>query len=331
MKIVVVGSGAIGSLYGAFLSTLEENEVVLVGRNPHVAAIRSNGLRIRGVMGEHLFHLKAVDDASEVEEADLILLTTKTYDTIAAITAAKHLVDKGTYILLIQNGLGTEYRVAENLGTSRVLRATTCMGAIRTEPGVVIATGCGLTELGSRNPENDEFVGKVTQMLMDCGFEVRASSNIEGVVWTKTLVNCGINPVGALTGMTNGEVYRNPQLRDLVIRLVEEAVKIVNALGIELTTEDPVRYTLGTAKATGNNINSMLQDIRAGKKTEIDSITGEIIRLGKELGIDTPSNESVYALIKAIESKYLTEGAQRSEVVPLRVDELVETLTTSST
>ena len=92
MKIVVVGSGSIGSLYGAFLSTIDDNEVILVGRNPHVAAISTLGLRIQGIMGEHQFHLNAVEDASEIEDADLILLTTKTYDTIPAIKTAKHLI-----------------------------------------------------------------------------------------------------------------------------------------------------------------------------------------------------------------------------------------------
>ena len=329
MKIVVVGSGSIGSLYGAFLSTIDENEVILVGRNPHVSAIRTKGLLIQGIMGERKFHLNAVEDASEIDEADLILLTTKTYDTIPAIKTAKHLIDKGAYVMLIQNGLGTEQQVAEELNTTRVLRATTCMGAIRVRPGVVEKTGCGLTELGSRYPENYAYVLEMTEMLRKCGFDVRASDNIEGVVWTKTLVNCGINPVGALTGFKNGEVYKNQELRGLVIRLVEEAVEIVNALGIELTTEDPVRYALGTAKATGDNINSMLQDILAGKKTEIDSITGEIIRLGKELGIETPSNESVYALIKAIEAKYLTDGEAATEHKPLKIKELVDSLTTS--
>lgn len=328
MKIVVVGSGAIGSLYGAFLSTVADNEVILVGRNPHIAAIRANGLTIRGVMGEHIFHLNAVDNASEVTDADLILLTTKTYDTLSAIHTAKHLIEKGAYILIIQNGLGSEEHVAKAFQTTRVLRATTCMGALRTEPGMVTATGCGLTEIGSRFPENMDFVDRMTEMLRICGFDVRSSTNIEGVVWTKTLVNCGINPIGALTGLTNGEIYKSSKLRQLIIKLVEEAVKIVNALGVELTTDDPVRYALGTAKATGNNINSMLQDIIARKRTEIDAITGEIIRLGKELGIETPSNDIVYTLIKAIEAKYL-EDSTRPPVQYLNIEELLDTMTTT--
>ncbi|MHA2160137.1 MAG: ketopantoate reductase family protein, partial [Candidatus Thorarchaeota archaeon] len=107
------------------------------------------------------------------------------------------------------------------------------------------------------------------------------------------------------------------------------AVQVVKALGVELTTDDPVRYALGTAKATGDNINSMLQDLRAGKRTEIDAITGEVIRLAKELGIDTPSSESVYALVKAIESKYLDEGETVSDSDIFEIDELVRTITTS--
>jgi 2-dehydropantoate 2-reductase len=327
LKIVVVGSGAIGSLYGAFLSKIKDNEVILVGRAPHVTNIRKNGLVIKGVLGTHAFRLHATEDVSEITEADLVVVTTKTYDTITAAESARHLIEGGAYVLLIQNGLGTEDAVAEALQTTRVLRATTCMGALQNEPGVVIATGCGLTEIGSRYPENWEVVDKLTEMLRSAGFEVRSSKNIEGVVWTKTLVNCGINPVGALTGLSNGEVYKNQALRSLVVRLVEEAAKIVEALGVELTTDDPVRYALGTAKATADNINSMLQDMQSCKRTEIDSITGEIIRLGKELGIETPSNESVYALIKAIESKYL-ESEDEAPSKPIEVDELVKAVTT---
>ncbi len=327
MKIVVVGSGAIGSLYGAFLSRLKDTEVILVGRNPHISAIQSDGLMINGILGEHIFRLKAMKHASEIDKADLVILTTKTYDTLIAAQSAKHLIDGGAAVLLIQNGLGTEELVAKALNTTKVLRATTCMGALRTTPGVVTATGCGLTEIGSRYPENYELVERLTEMMKQVGFDVRSSDNIEGVVWTKTLVNCGINPVGALTGLSNGDVYRNKALRGLIVRLVEEAVQVVKALGIELTTDDPVRYALGTAKATGNNINSMLQDLQAGKRTEIDAITGEVIRLAKLHGIETPSSEAVYALVKALESKYLEEGKKMTEMDVLAIDELVEAIT----
>jgi 2-dehydropantoate 2-reductase len=327
MKIVVVGSGAIGSLYGAFLSRIEDTEVILVGRNPHVSAIQTIGLNIKGILGDHVFKLEAMQSASEVDNADLVIVTTKTYDTVTAAISAKHLIDAGASMLLIQNGLGTEELVAKALNTTKVLRATTCMGALRTSPGVVTATGCGLTEIGSRYIENYDLVEKLSLMMKEVGFDVRTSENIEGVVWTKTLVNCGINPVGALTGLSNGDVYKNKALRGLIVKLVKEAVQVVEALGIELTTDDPVRYALGTAKATGDNINSMLQDLQAGKRTEIDAITGEVIRLAKQFGIETPSSEAVYVLVKALESKNLKEGKELEETDILAIDDLVEAIT----
>ncbi|MCK5151618.1 MAG: 2-dehydropantoate 2-reductase [Candidatus Thorarchaeota archaeon] len=326
MKIVVMGSGAIGSLYGGFLSLSESNSVTLVGRNPVVEAIRARGLIIKGVMGNHTITIDAVTDPSSIDSADLVLITTKTYDTVRAAKSIKHLVDKGAYVMPIQNGIGTETLVADVLDTTRVLRATTCMGAIIHPPGVITATGIGITEIGSKYSENLPMVSKVADMLQDAGFNVRASDNIQGVVWTKTIVNCGINPVGALTDMSNGEIHNNIALRYLVVRLVEETAAVADALGVELTTDDPIRYALGTAKATSENINSMLQDIRARKKTEIDSITGAVIRFAEELGIETPVSKTVYSLVKAIESRYLTDEEISDDEVQMAVEELVESI-----
>ncbi|TXT57607.1 MAG: 2-dehydropantoate 2-reductase [Candidatus Thorarchaeota archaeon] len=327
MKIVVMGSGAIGSLYGGFLTLNSEHNVTLVGRKPHIDAIASHGLKITGVMGTHVVYPDTTTDPSSIEDADLVLITTKTYDTVTAAKRVSHLVERGAYVMVLQNGIGTEKEIAESLDTKRVIRGTTCMGAIRTGPGKVKVTGTGLTEIGSHFPSNYGFIPIISEMLRSAGFDVKVSDNIEGVVWTKTLVNCGINPIGALTGLTNGEVYENQDLRGLIVQLVEEAVLVVEALGINLTTEDPVRYALGTAKATSSNINSMLQDIRAGKLTEIDSITGKIINYAKELGIPTPASETVYALVKALEAKCIAESDYREES-SLDIDKLMKSIST---
>ncbi len=326
MKIVVMGAGAIGSLYGGLLELKYPGSVTLIGRDPLVESVRDRGLVIEGVMGTHQIEVEVTDDPTTVEFADVVLITTKTYDTLSAARSIEHLIQKGAYLVVLQNGIGTEIAVAEAMKTTRVIRATTCMGALMVAPGKIYATGRGITEIGSRYSENMEMVHKIADLLQDAGFDVRTSKNIEGVVWTKTIVNCGINPIGALTGMTNGEIHGNPILRNLVIKLVEETVSVANALGIELTTDDPVRYTLGTAKATSDNINSMLQDLRLRKRTEIDAITGAIIQMAKELELYTPVSESVYALIKAIESKYLEEGEIPDEAITMAVDELLSTI-----
>jgi 2-dehydropantoate 2-reductase len=322
-----MGSGAIGSLYGGLLSLSGEEVTLLVGRKPNVDAINERGLKIKGVLGEYTLPFNATQKSEDIESADLVLITTKAYDAVEAARRMRHLAKNGTYFLVLQNGIGTEKKVAEVLESRRVLRATTCMGAIMTGPGEVTATGIGITEVGSHFPENQEMVEKVVAIMRDAGFNVVSSQNIEGVVWTKTIVNAGINPIGALTGMTNGEVYNDTRLRQLVVRLVEETALVAEALGIELTTNDPVRYALGTAKATSDNINSMLQDIRCCKQTEIDAITGEVIRLAKEFGIETPLSESVYALVKALESKVTKLEKRADKLPPLSVDEVEKAIT----
>ncbi len=326
MRIVIMGAGAIGSLYGGLLALRYPGSVTLVGRSPLVEQVRTHGLHIEGVMGSHIVSVDATDNASSIKSADIVLVTTKTYDTVAAAKAVKHLVDNGSYLVLVQNGLGTEVAVSEALNSTRVIRATTCMGALMTTPGNLHVTGRGLTEIGSRYPENIGMIRNIADLFQSAGLDVKISDNIEGVVWTKTIVNCGINPIGALTGMTNGEIHRNPALRELVIRLVEETAAVAKALGVELTTDNPVRYTLGTAKATAENINSMLRDIQLRKRTEIDSITGAVIWMGKELGIATPVSETVYALIKAIESKYLAGTELSNDVAVMAIDELLGTI-----
>jgi 2-dehydropantoate 2-reductase len=323
MHIVVMGAGAIGCLYGGILSLANPGTVTLVGRDPMVEAVKKNGLQINGVLGTHTVRVQATTDPSTISSADLIMITTKTYDTLVAAKSIRHLLKRGAYIVIVQNGIGTEIAVADALKTTRVLRATTCMGALIPTPGTVHITGRGLTEIGSHYEENMDMVLKLAEVLRVAGFDVKTSDNIEGVVWTKTIVNCGINPIGALTGMTNGEVHSNLSLRRLVIRLVEETASVAEAMGIKLTTEDPVRYTLGTAKATSANVNSMLQDIRLKKRTEIDAITGAVILLARELGIKTPVSESVYALIKAIESKYLEKHEDTDQAITMAVEQLM--------
>ena len=324
VDVVIMGSGALGSLYGGLIQLTDRASVTLVARPRHVEAIRERGLRIKGVLGKHLIDIKAVSNPRKIKHADLVFITTKSYDTRKAAQELKHLVDGDTYFVCLQNGIGTEELVSHELNTRKILRATSCMGAMMAGDGEVMVTGTGITEVGTHYEENFEAVDYVVRLLRDASFEASSSEDIESVVWTKTIVNCGINPVGALTGLTNGEVYKDRDLRTLVINLVEEAARVAEALDIELNTDDPVRYTLGTAKATSENINSMLQDILNGKRTEIDFITGEIVRKAEELGLETPFSKSMLALVRALERKHQAGEDSKSRAPILRPKQLVE-------
>jgi 2-dehydropantoate 2-reductase len=329
MKIVIMGAGAIGSLYGGLLSLKGGHEVILVGRQHHVTAIKSHGLRIKGVLGDHTIYLDATTEPCDIQDVDYIFLTTKTYDTANAAECIHPLVENGAYVILLQNGIGTEQIAADVLGSRRILRATTCMGSIITGDGEVTCTGEGITEIGSHFPENKDIVEAVAAMLEGVGLETHACNNIESVVWTKAIVNCGINPIAALTGLTNGEVYADMHLRKLIVNLVTETSQVAHALGINLTTDNPIRYVLGTAKATGANINSMLQDIKSHKRTEIESITGYVVKCARELGIKTPFSDAIYGLIKALESRQMREVSGRTEDSTLTSEELLKALSMS--
>lgn len=324
LRVTIMGSGALGSLYGGLIQLAGMASVTLVARPRHVQAIKERGLRIKGVLGKHSVDIEATSDPTEIENADLVFITTKSYDTREAARELKHLADGNTYFICLQNGIGTEELVAEELNTRKVLRATSCMGAMMTGKGEVAITGTGITEVGSHYEENSQKVDEVVKLLQDASFEASNSDDIEAVVWTKTIVNCGINPVGALTGLTNGEVYKDRELRGLVINLVEEAAKVAEKLDIDLNADDPVRYTLGTAKATADNINSMLQDIMKGQKTEIDYITGEIVRKAEGLGLETPYSKSVLALVRALERRRQAEDSNSKKLPVIRAERLVD-------
>ncbi|MEM2143671.1 MAG: ketopantoate reductase family protein [Candidatus Thorarchaeota archaeon] len=322
---MVMGAGAIGSLYGGLLSQAGA-DVTLVGRPIHMNAISSNGLRLKGLVGDHTSYPEARTTANGIDHADFVFVTTKAYDTHTAVRDIRHLSDSGAYVLVLQNGLDSEIAAAEILQTRRVLRATTCMGAVVTAPGEVTVTGLGLTEIGTHYPENRPQMEQVADLLRYASLEVRLSDNVDGLVWTKTIVNCGLNPVAALTGLRNGELYNNPLLRRLVVRLVEEATAVAMAMGVKLTTDDPVRYTLGTAKATFQNINSMLQDLLNGRRTEIDAISGSVIRLARQFDVPVPVTESVYALVRAIESTIIADRSRR-RIPFMTVPELASAIT----
>jgi len=295
----VLGAGAIGSLFGGFLAK-EGNDVVLVGRERHVNAIQQKGLMIRDGV-EYVVKVKAVTAVDQVETPlDLILLTVKAYDTRQAILEVNDLMDEKTTLFCLQNGLGTEEIASELI--ENPLRGVTSNGSLLVKPGVIAHTGRGDTILGEQDGRVTQRMKRIADTFTQAGLNTRITDNIQGVVWMKTLVNSGINPFGALTGMTNGELIREPSLKGLMIRTVEEGVRVAEKMGINLEG-DPVDLTLQTAERTANNRNSMLQDILRSKRTEIDFINGAISEQGRRNRVPTPINDVLTGLIRTLEHK----------------------------
>lgn len=296
MRALVMGAGSIGSLFAAFLAR-QGWRVAIVARRPHVEAVRAGGLRVEGPLGSFTARVEAYEDAGRLKEPpDVVLITVKAYDTRQASLQVRHLVELGAVPVCLQNGLGVEEEASQALG-ARAFRAVTSNGAMLSGPGLVKHTGVGETLIGAGHPALEELA----DALSASGLPAKTVEDVEGVVWLKTLINAGINPLGALTGLRNGELLEVGWLRELMRGVVEEGRGVALKKGVALS-EDPVEATFRVARATANNKNSMLQDLERGRRTEVDYINGAIAREAEGLGMEAPLNRALTLLIKAMEA-----------------------------
>lgn len=298
MRIYVLGAGSIGSLFGGLLSRAG-HDVVLIGREEHVNAVNERGLRIRGKGIEELVvHPKASTHAPG-ESPDLLILSTKAYSTKTALECASSCIGENTWVLSIQNGLGNEDLALKY--TRNVLGGITTNGAAMERWGVVRWTGKGITRIGIYPRGENDFVRDVVRAFNDAGIKTEASTNIIGWKWIKAIVNSAINPVGALLGVKNGYLLENEYLQGILVEVVREGCQVAQQLGVEFE-EHPIEVMIDTLERTRDNYNSMLQDIKRGKKTEIDYINGKIVEHAESIGLRAPMNELLVALIKGKEN-----------------------------
>jgi len=290
MNIIVLGAGAIGSLYGAKLSKL--NDVTLVARQKHINKINNDGLKIVGIE-ENVYKLKATAKIENIENNTLILLTTKVHDNKKAIDTIKDLIKKDTIILCMQNGLYSENIVKSIVGDRcLVLRGITNVGATFLEPGKV-----QFSNLSSTKIENSNISEELAENFDKCGLKCSVSENIKQDIWKKLILNCVLNPVSAILRVENGKIA-DERLNTLKKSIVDECLKVAE--------KDDVRFDIDFVKIINDaikdsrNLSSMHQDVLKGKKTEIDYLNGAVVELGKKYGIKCPVNEALVVIVKGM-------------------------------
>jgi 2-dehydropantoate 2-reductase len=303
--IVIVGAGAMGSLFGGKLSAITE-VTLLDPWAEHVAAIQQERLRITAIDGtETAVSVSATTDPGAVPAADVALIFVKSHATgEASQWAARFLKDDGL-ALTLQNGVGNAETMASILGAERVAAGVTAHGATLLGPGRVRHAGQGPTHIATR-PEIAASLENLAQILEQAGFEVHLSDSLDSLVWGKLIINVGINALTAMLRVPNGELATIPAARELMALAVGEAVSVCQAKGIALPYDDPLGRVIEVARATASNRSSMLQDVLRGVPTEIGVINEAIVREGKTLGIPTPTNHFIATTIRAIEESYPT-------------------------
>ena len=304
MHIVILGAGAIGSVYGAKLSRY--HDVTLVGGAAHVEAIQRDGLVIEGLLSETL-RLPAVTRLDRIEPGTLILLTTKVNNNVAAIEPIVPLLPAGVTIVCVQNGLYSEDLV-KNLVRDRalVLRAITQVGGVLVRPGVVDHTVAGYTLL-----EQHQQSAAIAAVLTEAGLDGRVIPDIKKEMWRKAIFNCVINPTTSLLGCEVGGIV-SPQLNGLKRQIIEECLAVAQADGVTFedlaaggggaNAEDFIAL-IDRVFAGARTIASMRQDLMKGRATEIDHMNGAVARLGDELGLPCPVNAALTTMIKFLEAR----------------------------
>lgn len=301
MRIAVIGAGAMGSLFGGRLA-LAGHDVCLVDVNEaHIDAINRDGLRLDTDEGRQVVAALRAGKAEAFDEpAHLLLVFTKGQHTAAALRSAAHLAGPGAWALTLQNGLGTGERIASALPDTPVAIGMTDVPADLKGPGHVGSHGQGHIRLWTRSGEPHEVVERIEAALREAGFEAHADPDVATAIWEKVIFNTVMNPVAALTRQTVGGMAAHPDGRTLAEAILAEAFAVARACGVPVD-EARVRAIVDHAyREHGPHQPSMLQDVLAGRATEIDAIAGQLAEQGAAHGVKTPVIETLTRLVRMI-------------------------------
>ena len=305
MKTVILGSGAMGSLYGGMLAEAGFDVTLVDVWKEHIDAVNASGLSIEGIGGDRVIRsIRGTMNPAEAGKADLVIVFVKATATAEAMKGAEALLGPETVVLTLQNGLGNVEKLNETAGAERVIAGITGHGCTLLGPGKIRHAGQGDTILGEPRGRISDRLKRVGGMFEKAGFSVKLSENVIGLIWGKLLVNVGINALTAVTGLKNGRLVEFPETDELLMLAVQEAIDIARAAGIRIESEDPVEHTRKVARLTAANRSSMLQDVTNRRQTEIDVINGAIVSEGKKLGVPTPVNLALTNLVRVRQKTY---------------------------
>ncbi len=302
MKVCIVGCGAIGSLFAAYLAQRDDVEVWAYDLDQaHVDAINASGLRLSGEGNVHSYP-KASTNPADIPPCNFGIVATKTLHTRAAIEATASVFPDGA-VCSVQNGVGNEEILAEYV--PRVIRGTTFPAGRIVEPGHVQQDTGGKTWMGPFEPKSAsmEEIRQLADALTESGMDTLAMEDSRGAQWTKLIFNAATNPIGALTRLPHGVACDQPKVRALISQLVAEGAAVAEAQGITLDS-DPDALVDHAREVAYNHKASMLQDALAQRRTEVAALNGGIVEFGRQFDVPTPMNEAIWALIEGLEHSW---------------------------
>lgn len=303
MRIAFIGSGAIGSLFGGLLKK-GGADVLLIGRQNHVEAIRKNGLFISGI-DEFNIRIDASSNPLDAKGSDIFVITTKAYDTRKALLDIMPILNENAVVMSLQNGAGNIEEISRLVEKQNIVGAVTSMGAFLEKPGKVQFRGKGNTIIGALSKENKN-AKEIVNIFNGARIKAQFTNDIKSEIWSKVIINTAINALASIFDAENG-ILLDENLIEIVKEITTEGKKILQKDGVNIP-EDIFEKTVDVIKNTSNNINSTLSDLRKGNRTEIDYISGKVIELGDKLSLPVPYNKSLLNMIKFKENQLIQKS-----------------------
>ena len=296
-NILIVGTGALASLFAARLTHAGHAVTMLGTWKDGIDALQRNGVRLVDSKGnEKRFTVHATDDPRECTGTKYAIVLVKAWQTERVARQLKDCLADDGLALTLQNGLGNRETLSRDLGLSRVALGSTTTGATLLGPGLVKAGGEGIVSL-----EQNQALDPLEEALRSAGFKVQVVDDAQSLIWGKLVVNAAINPLTAILRVKNGELLERPFARKLLRALARETANVAHAGNIILPFDDPVAKAEEVAQKTAANTSSMLQDMLRGAPTEINAICGAVVREAEKYKIGAPVNWTCWQLVKAME------------------------------
>lgn len=302
MTVAILGAGALGTFLGGRLAAAGEDVCLVCRRDDQARRLEQRGARIESRVDDDPVEaaVTATTDADDVGHADLVVVLVKAHQTLAALRQHGGCIGPDSLVVSLQNGLTNHHRLRDHVGPERTLTGVTYQGVALEEPGRAVHTNDGRTVLGGP----DAAARRVADRFSAAGVATEAVADPFAHVWEKQLWGVAIKPVAALTRRPNRELVADESLRALMERLLEEATAVASARGYSFDA-GAVHDDIVTGLAESPHTSSMLQDVRAGRRTEIDDVNGAVVELGREVEVPVPVNEAVTWLVRGLQAGYL--------------------------
>lgn len=303
MNVLILGAGAMGCLYGAAFHRAGCAVTLVDVNREHVEAINARGLELERRSGAELLPIPAKLPDDVEGTADLVVVFTKTFHTDVALQGIAQAIGPETHLLSLQNGLGNDARLARHVAKERVLVGVSSLPSDLVGPGKVRSHGEGGTKLYPAFGGDAEFAGRIADLLAKGDLAAALEPEIHAAIWSKAIFNAAMNPLCALTRRTPGFLGAHEESRAMIHAAVEEGAATANASGVPVDPQPIHDLTVVSATDHADHEASMLQDVKAGRRTEVDAINGAIVEAAREAGVPVPVTETLWRLVKLEEAK----------------------------